>query len=49
MQQEKKEEEHNYKEKERFIGEGSGKNDTIQEEVIDEDADHESLLDWQSS
>ena len=49
IDQEKNEEEHNYKNKERFVGEGSGKNNTIKEQEVDEDADHESLSDWQSS
>ena len=31
IEQEKKEEEQNYKVKERFVGEGSGKNNTIKE------------------
>ena len=49
IDQEKKEEEENYKNKERFVGEGIGKNNTIKEQEVDEDADHESLSDWQSS
>ena len=49
MEQEKEEEALNYKEKERFLGEASGKNNTIKEQEIDEDAHHESLSDWQSS
>ena len=49
MEQEKEEEAQNYKEKERFVGEESGKNNTIKEQEIDEDADYESLSDWQSS
>ena len=49
IHQETKEEEQNYKNKERFLGEGSGKNNTIKEQEVDEDADHESLPDWQSS
>ena len=48
MEQEKEDEGQNYKQKETFVGEGSGKN-TIKEQEIDKDADHESLSDWQSS
>ena len=49
MEQEKKEEEQNYKDKERIVGEGSGKNNTIKEQELDEDADTEDTLsDWQS-
>ena len=48
MEQEK-EEAQNYKAKERFVGEGSGKNNTIKEQEHEPDADTESLSDWQSA
>ena len=48
MEEEKKEEEQNYKDKERFVGEGSGKNSTVKEQEQEMDADTESLSDWQS-
>ena len=50
MEQENEEEVQNYKEKGRFVGEGSGKNNTIKEQEQDEDADtEETLSDWQSA
>ena len=49
MEQEKENEEQDYKEKERFVGEESGKNNTIKEQEQHEDADtEETLSDWQS-
>ena len=50
MEQDKEEKEQNYNNKERFVGEGSGKNDTIKEQEQDKYADtEETLSNWQSA
>ena len=50
MEQEKEKEVENYKAKERFVGKGSGKNNTIKDQEHDKDADKEEMLsDWHSA